>query len=84
MNLYGPLIASIGYILYLELSPGLGNIWWRDGRFMPMSILRMAGYALREPRIWLPDMWDLNYFVWVAGGLAVGEYLVRLTGDICG
>lgn len=51
---------------------------------MPMSILRMAGYALREPRIWLPDMWDLNYFVWVAGGLAVGEYLVRLTGDICG
>lgn len=83
MAMIGALIATIGYVLYLELSPGLGNIWWRNGQIMPSSILRMAAYALREPRVWLPDMWDLNYFVWMAGGILIGDYLVCATGDIC-
>jgi len=83
MIFYGALVATVGYIAYLELSPGLGNIWWRNGQLMPMSILRMAIYALREPRIWLPDMWDLNYFVWLGSGILITRYLVPVTRDIC-
>lgn len=76
MWFYPVAVSLLSFTAYLELSPGLGNIWWRNGRFMPSSIVRMVTFCLTEKAVWRPSLWDLNYCMWLTGSV-LGYFIAR-------
>ena len=62
-------MATCGFIVYMELSPRMGNIWWRDGKVSVDGAIRCMLYPLSEWRMWLPAMWTGNWFVWLGAGV---------------
>jgi hypothetical protein len=70
--LYGTLLFGI----YLELSPGLGNIWYRIGadgarHFSPKSLLSIIVNPLISSDLWQPSLWDVNYLIFISIWLLV-------------
>jgi hypothetical protein len=43
----------------------MGNIWYRNGHIVPMGAFRVAIYPLRNYRMWNPEIWDINYPIWL-------------------
>ena len=62
-------ILTLLYLLYIQFSPQMGNIWWRDGNFTPMGAIKVILYPLKEIKMWNIGMWDINYFIWIGLGL---------------
>lgn len=63
------IISLIVYLSYLELSPGLGNIWYRlnadNIRVINLfSALNMLLYPLKNITFWYIKNWDLNFFIY--------------------
>ena len=71
----GAAVATAGYLIHVQFSRGMGNIWWRAGRLSPGGAWAVMMYALRERRMWSPEFWDLNYPVWVLAGMLIGRLL---------
>lgn len=63
------IIITIGYLLYIQFSPQMGNIWWRNDYFSPLGAFKVIIYPLQESKMWLPEFWDINYFIWLIVGL---------------
>jgi len=62
----GFIITTIIYLLYIQFSPGMGNIWYRnDEYFSPMGAVRVMIYPCYNVAMWYPNMWDINYFIWI-------------------
>ena len=60
------LILTCLYLIYIQFSPDMGNIWIRSGYFMPMSAINLMIYPLSEKYMWLfPEMWIINYWIWM-------------------
>lgn len=58
------------FISNLELSPSLGNIWYRIGsdgvrHIQLLSILEVIIKPLTCFYLWLPRFWDINFFIGV-------------------
>lgn len=56
------------FLSYLELSPSLGNIWYRIGsdgyrHFQLCGIIEVITKPLRCLFLWLPQFWDINFFI---------------------
>jgi|AACY02.14.fsa_nt_gi hypothetical protein len=62
-------ILTLLYLLYIQFSPQMGHIWWRDGNFTPMGAIKVILYPLKEIKMWNMEMWDINYFIWIIIGL---------------
>ena len=62
-------ILTLLYLLYIQFSPQMGYIWWRDGNFTPMGAIKVILYPLKEIKMWNIGMWDINYFIWIGLGL---------------
>lgn len=67
--MYILLLSLIIYLAYLELSPGLGNIWFRLNAdnvrtINIMSALNMIFYPLKNITFWSVENWDLNFFIY--------------------
>ena len=63
------LLSLIIYLSYLELSPGLGNIWFRlnadNVRVINiMGALNMIFYPIKDLSFWSIKNWDLNFFIY--------------------
>jgi len=59
-------IITILFLLYIQYSPGMGNIWYRNNEyFSPMGAYNVMIFPLQSVYMWRPDMWDINYFVWL-------------------
>jgi hypothetical protein len=52
------------YLLYIEFSPGMGNIWWRDNKLFLAGAVLMLTEPLYNKTLWYPYLWDLNFVVW--------------------
>lgn len=52
------------YLLYIEFSPGMGNIWWRDNKLFLTGAVSMLTEPLYNKTLWSPYLWDLNFVVW--------------------
>jgi len=71
------LLHFLAFSAYVELAPGLGNIWYRAGVDGARHInLSSYWHFLTRPiymkEFWAPANWDMNYFL--TAGLAVGIY----------
>lgn len=67
--MYVFLLSLIIYLSYLELSPGLGNIWFRinSNNIRCINILgaiNMILYPLKNITFWYINNWDLNFFMY--------------------
>lgn len=66
--LIGVGLSTLLYILYLELSPGLGNIVFRINSEGVRSInigsfIQFLKYPFKEYHFWKPQFWDINYYI---------------------
>lgn len=62
-------ILTLLYLLYIQFSTQMGNIWWRAGHFTPMGAIYVILHPLKEIKMWNMEMWDINYFIWIIIGL---------------
>lgn len=70
--LFHLVITTIAFLLYIQFSPGMGNIWYRNNEyFSPMGAVHVILFPLQNIQMWLPNMWDLNYIIWVAIAISV-------------
>ena len=61
----GYVFLLILYLLYVQFSPGMGNIWYRNEEyFSPMGAINMVLAPFYVPQLWLPEFWDINFIVW--------------------
>lgn len=59
-------ILTILFLIYIQFSPDMGNIWIRSGRFMPIGAINLIFYPFKEKYMWLlPEMWIINYWIWM-------------------
>ena len=58
----GNLTGLIFYIIYLEYA--VGNIWWIDNTFNPLSIWEYIKHPFKNLLFWKPSFLDLNWLVW--------------------
>ncbi len=59
-------LTTIGYILYIEFSPSMGNIWIRSGHFVPSNIIRLMFQPFHDIKMWtFTSMWPINYIIWL-------------------
>jgi len=78
-------IYFILFLLYLELSPKLMNIWLRcDSNNMlkicPGGVLQMLYKPFQNIYFWKPKFWDINYYV---GGYLFSQCLDKFN-KLCG
>lgn len=69
-------VASL-YLLYVQFSPQIGNIWWRGNHFSPLGAIEIIKYPLQESRMWSIEYWDVNYFIWVTVGLLINISILQ-------
>jgi hypothetical protein len=59
-------ILTLGFLIYIQFSPDMGNIWIRSGYFIPMGAINLIIYPFKEKYMWLiPEMWMINYWMWM-------------------
>ena len=68
------------YLLYVQFSPQIGNIWWRNDYFSPMGAIKIIVYPLYEIKMWNVEFWDINYFIWLLFGIII--YFIINLNDI--
>ena len=77
----GALLGLVLFILYLEVSPKLGNIWFRYSSegvrtIQPDSLAHFLSYPFKNKLFWKPENWDLNFLA--VSGMVGGAYtLIR-------
>lgn len=74
------IFITIIYLLYVQFSPQIGNIWWRNDYFSPMGAIKIIVYPLYEIKMWNVEFWDINYFIWLLFGIII--YFIINLNDI--
>jgi hypothetical protein len=65
-------IITLLFLLYIQYSPGMGNIWYRNNEyFSPMGALYVMVFPFQNVQMWYPTMWDINYIMWLLIGVFV-------------
>ena len=58
-------VSTLLFLFYIQFSPHMGNIWWRNGYFSPMGAVKVIIYPFQNILMWQPEFWDINYPVWL-------------------
>ena len=82
----GYFIYFIIFLIYLELSPKLKNIWIRCDsdnilKICPSGIISMLKKPFTDVFFWYPQFWDINYYV---GGYLFSNALHKISNIIYG
>jgi len=61
-------LATIIYLLYLEINPKITGIWLRKDSSNKIvlalhNLKDFFAYPFKEYRMWKPNMWDMNPFM---------------------
>jgi hypothetical protein len=75
------LLYTLIFALYLELNPGLTNIWYRIGsdgnkHICPSNLFNFIIKPFTMGELWNPEFWDTNYWVGLSFVL-ISMYLVQ-------
>ena len=69
-------IVTLLFLLYIQYSPGMGNIWYRNNEyFSPMGALHVMVFPFQNVQMWYPTMWDINYIIWLLLGVFIHSIL---------
>ncbi len=69
-------IITLLFLLYIQYSPGMGNIWYRNNEyFSPMGALHVMVFPFQNVQMWYPTMWDINYIMWLLLGVFIHSIL---------
>jgi len=71
------IFITVIYLLYVQFSPQIGNIWWRNDYFSPMGAIKIIVYPLYEIKMWNIEFWDINYFIWLLFGVII-NFIINL------
>ena len=71
------IFITVIYLLYVQFSPQMGNIWWRNDYFSPMGAIKIIVYPLYEIKMWNMEFWDINYFIWLLFGVII-NFIINL------
>jgi len=64
------LVTTLFFLLYIQYSPGMGNIWYRNNEyFSPMGAVNVMIFPFRNLQMWYPTMCDINYIMWLLLGI---------------
>ena len=63
--IYTVVSPTILFLLYIQFSPKMGNVWYRDGHFTPQGALNLMIYPFQNILMWNPKVWDINYPIWI-------------------
>lgn len=66
MHIFSITLLLILYLLYIQFSPGMGNIWYRNNEYYSlMGAVKMILAPLNLHYMWYPCMWDINFLMWI-------------------
>ena len=72
----GLFLLLLGYLFYIQFSPGMGNIWYRNNEyFSPMGAVNVMIFPFRNLQMWYPTMWDINYIMWLLLGIVSNLFI---------
>jgi len=71
----GGLLGYILFLLFLE-SKGMGNIIFRNNKFVPWNIIHYMINPFIRSYLWYPLMWRANWLIMVLCGI-VAEHMVK-------
>jgi hypothetical protein len=71
ISLYFGIFGFILFLILLE-SPGMGNIWWRNGKFNPGGIIVFLTSPLYQSFLWYPSLWIHNWLIVVGTSVSIG------------
>lgn len=70
------LVTTLIFLLYIQYSPGMGNIWYRNNEyFSPMGAVNVMIFPFRNLQMWYPTMWDINYIMWLLLGIVSNLFI---------
>ena len=72
------LATTTGYLYYIQFSPTMGNIWYRDSTFVPMNALNLMVYPFKNAMMWKPQLWMINYPIWLFVGFCLSKSVTYL------
>ena len=75
------ILSTFFYLIYVQFSPSMGNIWYRSGQFIPSSALNLMISPLWIKYMWYPSFWDINYFMWLVFGELIGKLKYFITNN---
>ena len=78
MLIQGGLLGTFAYLMYIQFSPTMGNIWYRCGYFSFTGAWRLIKHPFQESLMWRPSMWVINYPIWLFCSLALTQLYVYL------
>ena len=66
----GIIIGTFIFFIYIEISPRMGNIWYRTNskgkkELKPINMLNYIKTNTQKKVMWYPKLWDINYFIFV-------------------
>lgn len=54
------------YLLYVQFSPGMGNIWYRNNEYFSLGgALKIIFAPFNLYYFWYPSLWDINFLMWI-------------------
>ncbi len=60
------LLVTFVYLLYIQFSPGMGNVWYRNNEYFSfIGAWKVIVFPLENIDMWHYTLWDINYFIWV-------------------
>jgi len=68
------ILITLVFLLYIQFSPGMGQIWIRNGSFMPRGAFNLIIYPFKNIRMWKPNVWDINYPMWIFVSVCIFKY----------
>jgi hypothetical protein len=69
-------LSFIAYALYIQFSPGMGNIWWRqtdngEYSFQPQNLFNLIKQSF-SITLCQPELLDLNFIYFMTMALLLG------------
>ena len=66
MHIWSITLLLFFYLLYVQFSPGMGNIWYRNNEYFSLDgALKIIFAPLHLYYMWYPFMWDINFLMWI-------------------
>ena len=62
----------------MKFSPGMGNIWWREGKFFPIGAISIIVDPIYNSTLWNYSVWDLNFIIWVICFVMIELFIAKL------